>query len=324
MTQEDLAAAAQLSVRTIRDFESGRRVPRPASLRRITDALNLGDAERSWLSSWSSNGDSTIGPTCPHHFPPAQLPANIPTFVGRGAELRWLNRTESAARADSPATMALLVVSGVRGIGKSALVVRWAHGVRNRFPDGQLHLDLRGSDQPGRALRPDAAIRILLSGLGVRVPEMPVGIAAMAALYRTLTADRRILIVLDDACDAQQVRPLLPGSAASTVVVTSQSRMTALVAFAGAGRLALGRLTDREARAYLLSRLGSGDLSWPSEVIDAIVHRCAGLPSALASVSAYALANPDLPAEGLVDLPGLSSDGNSVAWPLDGVRAVLR
>src|SRR4051794_29107430 len=142
---------------------------------------------------------------------PRTLPAPPGFFVGRAAELRTLDAALQVA-ADGPVGANIVVIEGTAGVGKTALAVHWAHLVADRFPDGQLYIDLRGFHPSGRALTGAAAIRPPLDALRVPAGRLPASADAQAALYRTLLAGKRMLIVLDDARSAEQVRPLLPGT----------------------------------------------------------------------------------------------------------------
>ena len=167
---------------------------------------------------------------------PRQLPAGDPLFVGRAGAFAALT---AALTARPPA----VVVDGPAGIGKTALAVRWSTGIAEDFPGGQLYVNLRGYD-PAPPLTPLAALRLLLDGLSA--PTVPHDLDAAGNLYRTLTAGRRVLVLLDDARDAEQVRPLLPG-AGSLAVVTSRDQLRGLVARDGARRITLGPLDPADA-----------------------------------------------------------------------------
>jgi DNA-binding SARP family transcriptional activator/tetratricopeptide (TPR) repeat protein len=225
---------------------------------------------------------------------PAQLPADLPTFTGRVAEL---NRAR-ALLADPERVASSLVIGaidGMAGIGKTTLAVHWAHEVADRFPDGQLYVNLRGFDPGGAVLDPADAVRGFLEGLGVPPKQVPAGLPAQAALYRSLLAGRRMLILLDNARDAEQVRPLLPGSAGCLVIVTSRNRPDSLIAADGAHPLTLDLLSVNEARTALESRLGAGRIAAEPEAVDEIIDACGRLPLALAVVAARAAAHPDFP-----------------------------
>ncbi len=231
---------------------------------------------------------------------PAQLPADLPTFAGRHEEL---DRTHALLPADGspPSTVVISAIGGMGGIGKSTLAVHWAHRVADRFPDGQLYINLRGFDPTGSAVTPDDAVRTFLDALGVPPMRIPAGLDAQVALYRSLLARRRVLVLLDNARDTEQVRPLLPGSPGCLVIVTSRNRLTGLVAGEGAHPLTLDQLTSAEARDLLALRLGTDRLAAEPRAADEIVSRCGRLPLALAIVAAHARAHPDFPLSAIAD-----------------------
>ncbi|MFJ4787355.1 BTAD domain-containing putative transcriptional regulator [Streptomyces sp. NPDC088794] len=225
---------------------------------------------------------------------PAQLPADLPTFVGRHAELDRA-RALLSEQDGPPATVVISAIGGMAGIGKTTLAVHWAHEMADRFPDGQLYLNLRGFDPTGSLVTPDEAIRTLLGALGVPPMRIPAGLDAQTALYRSMLAQRRMLILLDNARDTDQVRPLLPGSSGSLVIVTSRNRLTGLVAGEGAHPLLLDQLTPAEAHDLLARRLGTDRPAAEPQATDEIITRCARLPLALAIVAAHAVAHPGFP-----------------------------
>ncbi|GGM55731.1 BTAD domain-containing putative transcriptional regulator [Dactylosporangium sucinum] len=222
---------------------------------------------------------------------PAQLPLGVPGFTGRSAELARLDAALARAAAQ-PAAVVISAVSGMAGVGKTALALHWAHRRSARFPDGQLYVNLRGFDPTGAPASPAEAIRGFLDALGVTAARVPDGLEARAALYRTLLAGRRMLVLLDNARDADQVRTLLPGSPGCLVVVTSRSRLPDLVALEGAEPLLLDVLDRDDARRLLAGRIGHDRVSAEPTAIDEIVADCAGLPLALAVVAARAATNP--------------------------------
>jgi DNA-binding SARP family transcriptional activator len=226
------------------------------------------------------------------HVIPSQLPAAVVGFSGRRAELAVLDsRTQ---REQSPACP-MIVLSGMAGTGKTTLAVHWAHRMSERFPDGQIHVNLRGYDPARPPLTPAAAIGQILDAFEVSRQNRPADVDAQTALYRTASAGRRVLLLLDDARDADQVRPLLPGSAGCAVVVTSRTRLDGLVARDGAYPVALGALTLDEATELLAGRLGVDRLAAEPSAVREIVQRCAGLPLALVAVAARAAMNPGFP-----------------------------
>ena len=218
---------------------------------------------------------------------PSQLPATVPGFAGRVPELAALDRLLTADPAVPIAT-----IDGTAGVGKTTLAVHWARRVADRFTDGHLYVNLRGF-HPGRtAVDPGAAVRGFLDALGVPTQRVPPGLDAQTALYRSLLAGRRMLILLDNARDADQVRPLLPGAPGCLVLVTSRNRLTSLVAVEGAQLCTLGVLTDEEARELLGRRLGADRLAAEPQTVGEIIARSARLPLALAIVAARAAGRP--------------------------------
>ena len=238
---------------------------------------------------------------------PAQLPPDTPDFTGRDGELRWLDgRLAVAERADaSPdgpdkadeaaaarAGVAISLLSGPPGVGKTALAVRWAHRVQDRFPDGQLYVNLRGYD-PELPVSPAAALAWFLSALGVSSEDVPVELDSRAARYRTEMAGRRMLVLLDNAASVEQVRPLLPGSR-SCVVVTSRDSLAGLVALHGARRLDLDLLPSGDA-IVLLHRLIGERLAAEPAVAAALATYCCQLPLAIRVAAELVSMRPTTP-----------------------------
>ncbi|MFG3254881.1 BTAD domain-containing putative transcriptional regulator [Streptomyces sp. NPDC048172] len=219
---------------------------------------------------------------------PAQLPADLPHFSGREDELGQALHLA----ADNPSGPPTTVISGMAGIGKTALAVHWAHRIAHRYPDGQLYINLRGFDPTGAVIASAEAVRIFLNALGLPPQSVPDSLEAQAALYRSLLADRRMLIVLDNARDAEQVRPLLPGSPGCLVIVTSRSQLTGLIANEGARPMMLSPLASAEAHDFLARRIGAAALRAEPGAAEEIVERCGRLPLALAVVAARAATNP--------------------------------
>jgi tetratricopeptide (TPR) repeat protein len=215
--------------------------------------------------------------------------------VGRARELAELD----GLAAEPDATVVISAFSGTAGVGKTALAVHWAHRVANRFPGGQLYVNLRGFDPHAPAMEPAEALRDFLDALAVPSHQIPASLPARSALYRSLLAGQRMLVLLDNARDVEQVRPLLPGSAGCVVVVTSRNRLTGLIAGHAARPLTLDLLTPTEAVDLLAGRLGRERLRAHSGAVDEIVRRCAWLPLALTVVAAHAATHTDRP---LVDI----------------------
>lgn len=297
LTQEQLAERAQLSVRTIRRLESGHpQRPYAESIRLLANALGLTDDDRTMLTAACREQDA--GPPRPASRPmagvPRQLPMAVPHFVGRAAELARL--TALAGEIDGPSgAVVISAIDGTAGVGKTALALYWAHQAADRFPDGQLYVNLRGFDPTGAPMRAADAIHGLLHALGVDPQRIPTDLDARAGLYRSLLCGRRALVLLDNARDADQVRPLLPGGGPSLVLVTSRNRLSGLAAAEGARTITLDLLTAEEARLLLARRLGPERLAGQRRAVDDLVARCAHLPLALAIVAARAEARPGVP-----------------------------
>jgi DNA-binding SARP family transcriptional activator/Tfp pilus assembly protein PilF len=257
---------------------------------------------------------------------PRMLPRAAPHFVGRERDLAVLDAASQGAT-----SFAISTIVGPPGVGKTALAVHWAHRVRDRFGDGQLYLNLLGFDPGGATLPPTRALRTLLDALGIPPDRIPAEVEAQAGLYRSLLAGRRMLVVLDNALDAEQVRPLLPGTADCPVVVTSRNLLSGLVATEGALSLTVDLLAPDEARELLVRRLGAARVVAEPNAVDAIVAWCAGLPLALVIVAARAATRPSLSLAALVDgigsagrqdaTSGSGATGADVTGRLDALRA---
>lgn len=262
---------------------------------------------------------------------PRELPADVPAFTGRAEELAELDRLlaghadDGEPRDGEPNTVVVSAVAGTAGVGKTALAVRWAHQAADRFPDGQLYVDLRGYD-PSQPLNAAEALAGLLSSLGVTSQGIPAELAQRAALYRSLLAGRRMLVVLDNAGDVEQVRPLLPGAAGCRVVVTSRDALAGLVARDGARRLDLDLLPMADAVALLRAVIGVRVDAEP-EAAQTLAAHCARLPLALRVAAELAVAQPALPlarlAGELADEQGRLELLQAGGDPRTAVRAVF-
>jgi len=226
---------------------------------------------------------------------PAQLPPVVAGFTGRATELSALDaalaasaslRADHLAESRTPTTVLITAIGGTPGVGKTALAVWWAQRVKDRFPDGQLFLNLRGFGPTGQPMPPSEAVRACLDALGVRPEAIPATLDAQVGRYRSLMAERRMLVVLDNAATAEQVRPLLPGTSSCVVVVTSRATLTGLVATEGARPITLDVFSPAESRELLGRRLGQARVDAEPDSVDEIVSRCARLPLALAVVAA--------------------------------------
>ncbi|HJP72871.1 MAG TPA: BTAD domain-containing putative transcriptional regulator [Pseudonocardiaceae bacterium] len=222
---------------------------------------------------------------------PRQLPATPAGFSGRATELTAV----TDALAGNGDTVPIVTITGSGGIGKTALTLRWAHQHSARFPDGQLYVNLRGFDPTSPPMSPGAAVRAFLNALNVPESAVPAELDAQTALFRSLVADRRVLIVLDNAADAAQVTPLLPGGPGCAVLITSRDRLSALVNMHGARPLALDVLGESAARALLAGRIGAQRLDIEPEAAAELLAYCGGFPLALSIVAGRALTRPGLP-----------------------------
>ena len=236
---------------------------------------------------------------------PAQLPTDVHGFTGRGGELATLDDLfgRSASGTGTAGTagtvMVIAVIAGTAGVGKTALAVHWAHRAREHFPDGQLYLNLRGYD-PARPVRVEEALATFLRDLGLAPDSIPSDPARRAATYRSLLANRRLLVVLDNANTADQVRPLLPGTPSCAVIITSRDTLTGLVARDGAHRIDLDLLPTREAIALLRTLIGPRVDAEP-QAATALAARCAWLPLALRIAAELAATRADTTLQELVD-----------------------
>jgi DNA-binding SARP family transcriptional activator/tetratricopeptide (TPR) repeat protein len=258
---------------------------------------------------------------------PRQLPAAVPGFTGRAAELEALTgMLDQTGAAGAPGTVVISAIGGTAGVGKTALALHWAHQVAARFGDGQLHVNLRGYDPSSAPVIPAEAIRGFLDALGVPPGRIPPAPEARAGLYRSLLADKRMLIVLDNARDEQQVRPLLPASPGTLVLVTSRSQLSGLAAAEGARLISLDVLSHAEAVHMLTARLGTARSAAEPGAVDRIASLCACLPLALAVTAARAAARPGFSLAALADeLADVGSclDVLDAGDPGSSVRAVF-
>ncbi|MEU2421982.1 BTAD domain-containing putative transcriptional regulator [Streptomyces sp. NPDC007851] len=271
-----------------------------AELRKIHEAiLRGGPAEPVVRAPSGAPGRAAppVPPSGPIAWPgalPGQLPMGVQGFTGREPELAELEEIFAAA-ADQPSAVVITAVSGTAGVGKTALALHWARRARHAFPDGQLFVNLRGFAPGGSVMGPAEAVRGFLDALGVPPARIPAGLEAQVGLYRSLLTGRRVLVVLDNVRDAEQVRPLLPGAPGCLALITSRRSLTGLVATEGARLVTLGLLGPREARELLVVRLGAHRVTADPQAVREIIGRCAGLPLALAIVAARAAAQPGLP-----------------------------
>jgi DNA-binding SARP family transcriptional activator/Flp pilus assembly protein TadD len=225
---------------------------------------------------------------------PRQLPAPPRSFAGRTQELALLCKLMDAQ--DDPAgSVVISAIGGAGGIGKSWLALRWAHDNLDRFPDGQLYSNLRGFDPGGEPAAPTVVLHSFLEALGVEPGAIPAEPDAQIGLYRSITADRRLLVLLDNVQDSNQVLPLLPGGRTCTVLITSRHQLGGLVTAHGARSVPLGVLDDTEAHQLLAHHVGPERPAAEPAATAELLTYCAGLPLALGIVAARATARPDFP-----------------------------
>ncbi len=215
---------------------------------------------------------------------PAGLPRSLPSFTGRGEEL-----TSLTGALDRPHGVGIAVVSGPPGMGKTALAVHWAHSVRDRFPDGQLYLNLRGA----KGLSADDALLVFLRAFGLTAEAVPVDPDAQLLLYRSMLDGRQVLLVLDDVADPAQIEPLLPGSPGSFVLITSQSRLGALTALHDAHQVPLGPLPEQDSLLLLEQMLGRARMATDPHAVRELAHRCGHVPLALRVAAASLVEQPE-------------------------------
>ncbi|MFD9734004.1 BTAD domain-containing putative transcriptional regulator [Umezawaea sp. NPDC059074] len=222
---------------------------------------------------------------------PRQLPSGTTHFVGRSQELDLLGGLLDSAEA-AGGSVIVSAVNGTGGVGKTTLALHWANRMKDRFPDGQLYVNLRGFDPRREPLAAADALRGFLGAFIADPKGIPDDGDAQVSLYRSLLSTKRVLVVLDNARDAEQVRPLLPGSPTCFTVITSRNRLEGLVVTDDASLLALDVLDDAESLALLGRRIGTAALTAEPQAVERIVALCGGLPLALAIVAARVVANP--------------------------------
>jgi tetratricopeptide (TPR) repeat protein/transcriptional regulator with XRE-family HTH domain len=323
LTQEELAEAAGVSPRTVSDLERGRsQTARKRTAILLADVMGLtgqvrvlfvaaargripaaevraartGDAPLVLRATALLNRQAPAVAAAPSRpgLVPRELPADVAAFTGRATELASLSRLLSTAgQGEKPGPVLIAAASGTAGVGKTALVVHWAHQVADRFPDGQLHVNLRGYD-PGQPMPPADALAGFLGALGVPRQDIPARLEERAARYRTLLAGRRMLVLLDNAGEAEQVRPLLPGAPGCMVVVTSRDALAGLVARDGAIPVMLDLLPHDDAVALLTGLIGERAGDNP-DAVARLAACCCRLPLALRVAAELATARPDVP-----------------------------
>ncbi|MBP2329744.1 DNA-binding SARP family transcriptional activator [Kibdelosporangium banguiense] len=294
--QADALTAFQRARTTLIDELGIEPAPR---LRQLETAILTADPKLDLPRKTSA--DDHAGVSSPHRprIVPAQLPPTIAGFTGRTGQLGQLDAALAKDRT-TPAAVVVSAIAGTAGIGKTTLALHWAHHIAHRFPDGQLYINLRGFD-PQAPTDPGQALDGFLQALGVDPHAIPADRNAKAALYRSLLADRRMLIVLDNARDTEHVRPLLPASSTCMVIITSRNRLDSLAAREGAHRLILDLLSTDEAVALLTSRIDHQRVEAEPDAVAELIELCARLPLALSIVAACATNQPRLRLSQLVE-----------------------
>jgi DNA-binding SARP family transcriptional activator len=274
---------------------SGRPVPRPTTTSSGGSGSGSGGSGSGSGGSGSGSGGSGGGSGSggggrAGGGPPSMLPAAVAGFAGRSAELAALSATPG--RGGQP--VLITAIGGTAGVGKTALAVHWARQHTAWFPDGQLYANLRGFG-PADPLPPAEALRAFLDALHVPATQIPASLDGRRALYRAQLAGKKILILLDNARDPAQVRPLLPASPTATIVITSRNELASLIVADGAHPITLDVLTTTEAHQMLTHRLGPHRVTAEPAAASDLIALCARLPLALAITTARAAAHPTLP-----------------------------
>jgi transcriptional regulator with XRE-family HTH domain/tetratricopeptide (TPR) repeat protein len=343
LSQQELADRSGLSVRAVSNMERGRtKWPYRDSLSRLADALGLRERARAEFlaavprrqlahplaepGAAAAGRGPGIGAEGSDGRGPRQLPAGARHFTGRAAELAVLEQLLTESGTGAVGTVVISAIGGTAGVGKTALALHWAHRVAGRFADGQLYANLRGFDPAGTPATPAEVIRGFLHALGVPAARMPASLEAQAGLYRDLLSGKRMLFVLDNGRDEQQVRPLLPASPASLVLVTSRNQQAGLAAADAARLLTLDVLSHAEAVQLLTARLGTHRAAAEPGTVEEIAQLCACLPLALVVAAARAATRPGFPlaalAAELADTAG-RLDALDAGDPVTRVRAVF-
>ncbi|UED86590.1 ATP-binding protein [Streptomyces profundus] len=308
---------------------------RPALPRSQGSHSEISNASGNMVQAGQVSGGVHFHATSPAEVPrPAQLPRDARGFVNRERELAVLDAAltgDPAADSIEAATpLRVLAIVGTAGVGKTSLAVRWAHHAQERFPDGQLYVNLRGYD-PGPPITANDVLGRFLRALGIPLERVPTTEESRSDLFRTLIAGRRMLLLLDNAATVGQIRPLLPGAPQCLVMITSRTRMSSLVAREGAHRVSVETLSSAEA-VQLLRAVLAGYRSGDDEAeLAELARLCARLPLALRIVAERAAARPRMPLRDLIrDLrdesglwDALTVDDGQSAEEADAVRTVF-
>jgi transcriptional regulator with XRE-family HTH domain len=306
LSQEELAHRSGMSVRAIRNLEHGQ-VGRPhrSSIALLADALALTDAEHAAVKEAVVEADRHVSAcaevlaSVPQRISPGQLPPDIEDFTGRDQALRRLSSRLQGLGPGRTGGVLITAVVGTAGVGKSTLAVHAAHRVRSWFPDGQLHVNLRGVE--AQALDPADVLGRFLRAFGVESHSIPHDMDERVGLFRSLMADRCALVLLDNAADEAQVRPLLPAGARNAVIITSRVRLAGL---SPGDIIDLDVLPPQQAKELLAKIVGPDRVAREPEAAATIVGRCGSLPLALRIVGARLAAKPHWRLQRLTDRLG--------------------
>ncbi|WP_037855307.1 ATP-binding protein [Streptomyces sp. NRRL S-340] len=316
LTLEGLADASGVSVRAISDMERGKSLPRQATLAELMDALELGEQERRRLVQAAAPGRRT-GQV------PQQLPPDLAVFRGRQDTLSAVQGLGAQITVGA-GHVVISAIGGMAGVGKTTLAVHWAHRVADRFPDGQLYVNLRGFEDSGSPLEPGEVLGRFLSALGVPSSDIPPGTRERSTVFRERTAALRLIVLLDNARDAEQVRPLLPASAGCLTLITSRNQLSGLAATDGATLVGLDVWSEEEAVAGLAARIGEERCAAEPGAAARLVGLCGYLPLAVAVMGAQLSAAPQMPLQGAVrELKASRLDALSADDRRGDVRAVF-
>lgn len=296
VSRPELSKLLNVSVASLYAYLNGTTLPRGPVFDRLLDICGITGAEAGRLSTLRDAVEAAqrvrrgAGDERQELIalpPPRQLPAPVSHFSGRDDELRRLNALIGA----ESRTVVVATIAGMAGVGKTALALQWCHRIKDRFPDGQLYANLHGFDRRS-PVEAEEVLHTFLHALGVVPAAMPGGVNAKSALLRSLLAQRRVLMLIDNARSADQVRPLLPGSACCLTVVTSRDLLDGLAVREGAPRVVLDVPPRDEAIALLAARLGPQRPAAEPEAADELLRLCARLPLALGVMAARAAASP--------------------------------
>ena len=334
LAQRDLLRPLHLgSHSAIVEYEAGRRIPPDAVIAAYERFFGLPGGtlrklrERALAERAAAEAATRHGPVRQaaqsrrHPVTPRQLPATPESFTGRAAELAQLDRLLRDRETSTPVVIS--AVSGMGGIGKTALAVHWAHQARDNFRDGELYIDMQGYHPSGRPVTAEAAMCQFLAALGVQTDRLPVTLTEQAGLYRTLMAERRMLVLLDNVRDVEQVRPLLPASPYCRVLITSRSRLPGLAVREGAQRIALDNLDLRDAVRLLRRTIGTRATEQPGATA-ALANLCGLHPLALRIAAERVIGGDGAVADAVAALAGSSDRLSSLAVSDDDSAAIRK